>query len=191
MAKIKFSDMQKLSELENKLSKSASFSRTAESIPKDSPLGREVEAQKKALGGDLDGLPPGHPLIKMIEEAKKRFEQQENERNSVPTESSSKKASVIRNGEAVPAGMRKISPVNRTAASAEDREGARVVAAHKVNRAIEKADEVLLALMREITDNEDIINTEHVGKMKLYRLKRMVDAMRRLFGDSRIPGARA
>ncbi len=46
-------------------------------LPDDDPVKQEARKQKMMLGGDLAGLPPGHPLIKMLEDAKARYESEQ------------------------------------------------------------------------------------------------------------------
>ena len=51
-------------------------------LPDGHPLKEEVEKQKALLGGDLQGLPPGHPLLVRLQAAKENYD-----RNKVQEES--------------------------------------------------------------------------------------------------------
>jgi hypothetical protein len=44
-------------------------------LPDDHPLKEEVDRQKSMLGGDLSGLPPGHPLLRALESAKRQYDE--------------------------------------------------------------------------------------------------------------------
>lgn len=177
--KISLSQMQKLSEFESRLAKRDAKKLDANAVPTDTPLGVEIRRQQATMGDDLSGLPPGHPLIKILSEAKKRYEVEANAMAERLQKQNGKGA------------VKKSRNVAKVDIEAEELEASRVLAAHKVNRGIEKVDECLRELLKEIVDNEDLINREHVGRMRLLRLKRTADAMRRLLGESRIPGARA
>src|ERR1035437_3215830 len=49
-------------------------------FPEGSPLRNEAEKQKSLLG-DLNGLPPGHPLLVAMQAAKDRYDQRDKEQN--------------------------------------------------------------------------------------------------------------
>lgn len=178
--KISIKEMQHIGAIEKQLSQRSNPIPNYEFIPENSPLGMEIQRQKIAFGDDLSGLPPGHPLLKIIEEAKKRYEARIEAAKS-QSNLKSKTASA----------KQKNAVNNRTVSDNEEKESARVRAAHKVNRCMEQVDEALKRLLKEIIDNEDLINTERVGRAHLFRLKRTADAMRRLLGETKIPGARA
>lgn len=185
MAKITIGQMQKLSELESRLSKKEVVSQNLDFVEQGSPLDAEIKRMQMVHGTDLSGLPPGHPLLKILAEAKQRYEARQNARQTQAEVNQFVKKQVQK---VQPQQMKKTASDNQ---KSEEVESARVLAAHKVNKAIEQTDDSLRRLMKEIIDNEALINTEHVGKLRLYRLKRMADAMRRLLGESKIPGARA
>lgn len=185
MAKITIGQMQHLSELESRLSKKEVVSQNLDFVEQGSPLDAEIKRMQMIHGQDLAGLPPGHPLLKILADAKQRYEARLNAQYA---------QSEINRVAKKP--VQQVRPQQNTKTAADNRKGeetesARVLAAHKVNKAIEQTDDSLRRLMKEIIDNEALINTEHVGKLRLYRLKRMADAMRRLLGESKIPGARA
>ena len=183
MTKVTISQMQHLNELENRLSKKETVSQNMDFVEEGSPLDLEIKKMKSIHGEDLDGLPPGHPLFRILAEAKQRYD--------IMKAAQKAQADMRENvGGKTPNKTPKGVSINAKV-KPEETESARVIAAHKVNKAIEQTDDSLRRLMKEIIDNEALINTEHVGKLRLYRLKRMADAMRRLLGESKIPGARA
>jgi len=56
--------------------KKREFEDLTENIPEGSPL-KELMDKQRALTGDLDGLPPGHPLLMMLQKAKETYEEQQ------------------------------------------------------------------------------------------------------------------
>lgn len=183
MTKVSLSQMQHLSELESRLSKKETVSKNMDFVEEGSPLDVEIKRMKAIHGDDLEGLPPGHPLLRIIEDARRRYDAVQNMRNgNVAAQKTVSQKRVKTAGANVSAATRERN---------EETEAKRVLSAHKVNRAIEHVDDALRKLMKEIIDNEALINTENVGKLRIYRLKRTADAMRRLLGESKIPGARA
>jgi hypothetical protein len=68
--------LSRLMEVEGTLAraKARQLEEDLDGLPDDDPAKVEARRQKMMLGGDLAGLPPGHPLLKILEEAKLRYE---------------------------------------------------------------------------------------------------------------------
>ena len=146
-------------------------------LPDGHPLQEEVNKQKSLLGGDLSGLPPGHPLLVALESAKKNIEAQktiEGDREKIGT------------------GIKKAKKIDPNAAKREARRAEdettdrRIVAAKSVNDNIESVLKNVKMLFDDVSANEEILNTDPFSRVKTARLKRMLIATERGISDCRI-----
>ena len=146
-------------------------------LPEGHPLKEEVDKQKSLLGGDLSGLPPGHPLLVALESAKKNIEAQkavEGDREKIRTQI--KKAKKIDPNEAKRAERRE----------EDETTDMRRVAAKSVNAHIESVLKDVKTLFENLSVNEEILNTDPFSRVKTARLKRMLVATERGISDCRI-----
>jgi hypothetical protein len=151
------------------------------SLPEGHPLQEEVEKQK-ALVGDLSGLPPGHPLLRALQAAKERYDQQQAQR----AEEQGKAAEVRK---------------SQTGSKDEDRRKARakedeqteqwMEASARVNTGLKNAIESIRVLYKVLADNEEILNIEPLSRAKVGRMRRLLYATERGLSDGRIVRARA
>jgi hypothetical protein len=148
-----------------------------DTLPEGHPLKEEVDKQKSLLGGDLSGLPPGHPLLVALESARKNIEAQkafDAEREKARTEI--KKA-------------KKIDPndVKREVRKQEDEvTDKRRQAAKVVNERIESVLKDVKVLFDELVANEELLNTDPFSRVKAARLRRLLFATERGISDCRI-----
>lgn len=148
-----------------------------EALPEGHPLKEEAEKQKALLGGDLSGLPPGHPLLVALETAKRNIEAQK----ALDAEKEQVKTQIKR--------AKKIDP---NAAKREERRqedeatDKRRVAAKVVNDNIEEVLKGVKVLFDELSANEEILNTDPFARVKAARLKRLLFATERGISDCRI-----
>lgn len=145
-------------------------------IPDGHPLKDEAERQK-ALIGDLGDLPAGHPLIKMMQAAKERYEQQQSQKN----EEQGAAADVRR--------ARKVNEENakREARRVEDEQSEkRIGAAKQVNSGIDVTLTAVRGLYRTMSDYEEILNTDPYSRARIGRLKRLLFAAERGLSECKI-----
>lgn len=141
-----------------------------DALPPDHPLRAEVERQKALMGGDLSGLPPGHPLLRALEVAKKRYD----EKQAV--------AQTKEEARTEPRKAKKVDPdaANREARRLEDEEtDHRRAVSGEVNRRIGDVVNGVKELFKFVADNEEILNMEPFSRAKMARLKRMLFAAER------------
>jgi hypothetical protein len=149
-------------------------------LPEGHPLRNEAEKQKAMLG-DLSGLPPGHPLLRAMQAAKERYEQQQNQK-----EDEQKKTSVVRKAHRVDA-----DEARREARRVEDERNERLVeAANHVNAGLAGALGEIKKLYKVMSDHEGILNNDPLCRVKVGRLKRLLFAAERGFSESRLSKAR-
>ena len=150
-------------------------------LPEGHPLRNEAEKQKAMLG-DLSGLPPGHPLLRAMQAAKERYEQQQNQK-----ENEQKKTSEVRKAHRVDADV-----ARREARRAEDERNERLnEAAGHINSGLAGALGEIKKLYKAMSDNEEILNIDPICRTKVVRLKRLLFAAERGLSESRLSKARA
>lgn len=149
--------------------------RLADSLPEGHALKGEIEKQK-ALLGDLEELPPGHPLIRMLVEAKDRYETKDER------ESEQKKASEVRRAKKIDKDkQRRDAEAKRVEA-----EESRRVAAKRVNKGMESLLGGIKNAYEDISNAEEILNNEPSCKIKVMKAKRLLYAMERGISECRI-----
>jgi len=146
-------------------------------LPEDHPLRAEVERQKAMLDGDLSGLPPGHPLLRALELARKNLEAKKAvESNKEQTRAEIKKAKKV-----------DAKAIKREARRIEDEQtDRRRMAAKEVNDGVEGVLKDVRDLFQRISANEEILNTDPFSRVKVARLKRLLSAIERGVVDCRI-----
>lgn len=152
-----------------------------EFLPEGHPLKEEAARQKSMLGGDLNGLPPGHPLLRALEAAKRNYEAKkaEENRDKGPDQSAM-------------TGPRKAKRPDKDATrkvarrQEDEMSDKRRAAAMRVNKGIERVLEAVRELRMEVSESEEILNNEPFSRTKTSRLKRLVFAAERGVSECRI-----
>jgi len=143
--------------------------RLEDALPPDHPLRVEVEKQKSLMGGDLSGLPPGHPLLRALEVAKNRYEEKKDVEKVDAARPEPRKA-------------KKVDPnaarIEARRAEEEETDRRRAVAG-EVNRRIEAVVDDAKELFKFVASNAEILNTEPFSMAKMARLRRMLSATER------------
>lgn len=155
--------------------------RIEDSLPKDHPLMPEIERTKAALGGDLGGLPPGHPLLRAMEAAKRNFDA----KRAVETDKENVRSDVKKvkklDVEKVRQDAKKVARRQE-----EETHDKRREAAGQVNGKIDILLGEAKDLLRVVADNEEVLGTDPFSRSKVERLKRMLFAAERGVSECRI-----
>lgn len=149
--------------------------RLEDSVPDGHILKDEVEKQK-ALLGDLADLPAGHPLLKMLVEAKERFE------TAGQREEEQEKTKEVRQAKRIEADKERRE---REAKRREAEEKRRKVA-KSVNKAMENLVSEVMASYEVLASAEDVLAEEPVCRTKVMKLKRLLYAMERGISECKI-----
>ena len=157
------------------------FKNLDEFLPEGHPLKAEAERQKAMLGGDLNGLPPGHPLLRALEVAKRAYEARK-------AEEAGKGKDEGAGGTGPKKAKRPDKDAARRAArrQAEDESDRRRAAAARVNKGIEKVLLAVRELGTAVSESEEILNTDAFSRTKASRLRRLVLAAERGVSECRI-----
>jgi hypothetical protein len=155
-----------------------------DAVPDGHPLKAEIEKQKAIIGGDLSGLPSGHPLIRALQTAKESYEVRQTDEkkpttSKAPTEEENVK--IRRAKHLDDAKARRARYDKETQDTDETREAAKVVS--------KQVDEVLAAVRTTweiVAGYEETLNRTPTGKVKLLRLKRILYATERGLSETRI-----
>lgn len=149
-------------------------------LPEGHPLRDEAEKQK-ALLGDLSGLPAGHPLLKAMQDAKDRYEQQQSQRTVEQD-----KTAEVRKAQKVDEDKARVVARRR-----EDELGEKHIAAVKhVETGINGTLGEVRKLYKTMADHEEILNMDPYSRAKVGRLKRLLFAAERGLSECRIAKAR-
>jgi hypothetical protein len=145
----------------------------ADSIPEGHILHDEIERQKALMGGDIEGLPPGHPLYRAMVAAKERYETEleEEETALADKEVASERASIKKAKKLDEKKARRARIVREEEAANMLREAAKAV-----NSEISSAIEGMRKLYAVISEHEEILNMQPLMKAKTLRLKRFLYA---------------
>jgi len=161
-------------DLERSLAKEEA-ERVLDVVPDGHILKDELEKHKELLG-DLADLPPGHPLVQALVDAKARYETQDQREDE-----QSKTAEV-----------RKAKKIDKDKAQRErearrlEAEEVRKQAANGINKGIDILIEGVRALYGSLEEVEGVLNEEPVCKSKVLKLKRLMFAMERGVSECRI-----
>lgn len=184
MMKLDASVLGKLAEMEHSLAKQEAKG-LEDALPDGHPLKAEVEKQKAIMGGDLSGLPAGHPLMRALNTAKETYEIRQ-------AEEKKKQESSTAGAEPSPIEMRKAKRLDESVArraryEKEDQDNEEVRDASKaINKSL---DEVLSAVRdtwQTLSGFEETLNQTPTGRVKLLRLKRILFATERGLSETRI-----
>ncbi len=163
------------------------FDETIDSLPDDSPLKQNAIGMKKLMG-DLSGLPPGHPLLMAMEEARARYEAEEAAKRQAEGESEAE-------AEAEEAKLKKAKRLDEKKAAREARNRQEEKherqrnAAKNINSSMAEAMDTLKRLNDNIEACRDDFAGDRYAQMKLDRLQRVLLASMRGLADSKLnPG---
>ena len=150
-------------------------------LPEGHPLRNEAEKQK-ALLGDLSGLPPGHPLIRAMQDAKARYDQQQEQKvNEQANTAEVKKAQKVASDNA-----------RVKARRAEEEQSEKILASSKIiNSGIDGALDEVRKLYKMMADNEEILNIDPLSRAKVGRLRRLLYASERGLSECKLSKVRA
>jgi len=152
-----------------------------EFLPDDHPLKAEVERQKSMMGGDLAGLPPGHPLLRALETARRQYEAKR---------ASEAVGDVKGSGDGVV--VRKAKRLDQDAARRQARRQEDELADRRrdavadVNRGIEAVLKASKELFEVVSQGEEALSSDPFGRAKAARLKRLLFATERGISECRI-----
>ena len=152
-----------------------------DAIPEDHPLMAEVNKAKAALGGDLSGLPPGHPLLRALESAKKNREA----KMVVGTGKggASPEVKMVKKIDPEKARQEAKRMATRQADDANDK---KKEAAGDVNRRIDALLGETKELFRVVEESEAALGIDPFSRSKVARLKRLLFATERGISGCRI-----
>lgn len=137
----------------------------------------EHELSNKSRPKDLDGLPPGHPLLTQFEQAHQRWEQQQ--------------AVVERQKEVKTGTSRKQTQQQRQSAQrqAEERADEAKKSVKTVNKKISDLQKRVVDLAQSVSGQETLVQYPF-AKARLARLSRMLIAFHRGLDDSKLSPTR-
>lgn len=135
-------------------------------LPPGHPLASEVEKQK-ALLGDLGGLPPGHPLLAMLQQAKERYEGQQEQKGVEQSKVRQfKKVKKIDEKRAATIARRK----------EEEEEESYSQSAKTVDAGLSSLLSEVRKLYETLSENEEKLNNDPMSRVKVSRMKRLLFA---------------
>ena len=151
-------------------------------LPDGHPLKEEVEKQKALLGGDLSGLPPGHPLLVRLQVAKEAYERGKVQEDSQQMQDKAQEKAVE---------LRKAKKLNEVKASRERRIAETELAeeyggaAKNVNKGLDEVQVAVRRLWHMFGENEENLNKNPLNRGRVLRLKRLLSAVERGLSESR------
>jgi hypothetical protein len=152
-------------------------------LPEGHPLKMAAAAQKEALGGDLAGLPPHHPLLLAMEEARLRYEISQEEVDDGLEEQeqiSVRRARKLDEKKAVRAARRQ----------EDEREERLRTATKRINLSMTETMDSLKQLVDNIAASQEDFAGDRYAMMKLERLSRILVAAMRGVSESRLNAGR-
>lgn len=180
MLKLDASVLGKLAEMEHSLAKEEAKG-LEDALPDGHPLKAEVEKQKAIMGGDLSGLPAGHPLMRALLTAKETYEIRQAEENKGSTAV-----------EPSPIELRKAKRLDEVKArraryAQEEQESDETnIAAKAVNGSLDEVLKSVREMWQTLSGHEETLNKTPTGRVKLLRLKRILFAAERGLSETRI-----
>jgi hypothetical protein len=161
-----------------------SYDETIESLPEDHPLRMVADEQKKLLG-DLGNLPPGHPVLLAMEEARLRFEAEKAAEAEADTEAEEAEGRQLKRAKKLDA-----KKAAREARDREEEKSERLrVAAKSLNSSMTEAIDSLKRLNDNITASQEDFAGDRYALMKMGRLSRVVVAAMHGIAQSKLsPG---
>ena len=147
-------------------------------LPEGHPLRAEVERQKAILGGDLSGLPPGHPLLRALQMARETYER--NQAEIVVSEPDNERTE--------PRKARRLdeAAVRKQRNAEEDDLTRKREAAKVVNDGVDRILLSVRSLWKNLATSEQTLMTEPTSRAKILRMKQMLMAVERRFSETRL-----
>jgi hypothetical protein len=151
---------------------------TVDQLSDDNPIKQEANKQKMLLG-DLAGLPPNHPLVLALEDARERYEHKKTYEENLRTES--EKINIRR-------AKRLDDKKSRIEARRYEEEDAsrKRNAAKTYNSSIKEAIDVIHRLRDNVKAVKGEFENNKYSMMKVVRLEKLLDAAERGFVESSI-----
>lgn len=162
-----------------------SYEETLDSLPEDHPL-KVVATEQKKFSGDLSNLPPGHPVLVAMEEARLRYEaEQEVLAEAASVQTKDNQQHEIRKAKRLD--QRKVARTSRI--KEEEETDRRRAASKQINSSMTEAMDTLKRLNDNIAASQEDFAGDHYSIMKLERLSRVLIATMRGISESKlIPG---
>jgi len=154
----------------------------AQRFPKDHPI-REEYVKMKVSVGELSNLPPNHPFILMLKDAKRQIEHQEN-----PAEAERESEASRREHIAMKAKKMKAQQDKRI--KEEEDKAIRRMAASQVNIQLSRFENSLGNLYETVLGLKDDLSGDPYANTKLIRLERMMSLVKKTIGDCKFSNAR-
>lgn len=152
-----------------------------ESLPDGDPVRKEANRQKAMLGGDLSGLPPGHPLLVMLEEARLRYEaaqEQKSDEGEKAAEETIRKAKKL--------DARKRSDDRAARDAAEDKAKKKRVASKDLKSAMEHTLVTVRTMKDSVANAAEAFQGDAYAMARMQRLFRMAVAVEKWVIDGMV-----
>ena len=162
------------------------FEEAIDSLPEDHPLKLEAAKQKQIMGGDLAGLPPGHPLLQAMEAARARYEAEEGQAEEEAAAAAEREEIKIRHAKKLDAKKAKAEQRQKE----EEREGQIRTAAKVINSSMDETVDALKRLNDNIIASQEDFAADRYALKKLERLQRVVVAAMRGVSSSKLNAGR-
>ena len=146
-----------------------------DSVPDGHVLKDELEKQK-ALLGDISDLPPGHPLVKMLLEAKERYETKDER------EDAQSKAKEVRQAKKIDAEKAKREREAQRLEAEENRKKA----AKSLNMGMDSTLGSVRELYERVAESEKVLSDDAYAKARVLKLKRLLFALERGISECKI-----
>lgn len=160
-------------------------------LPDGHILRQEVDRIGTEMGGDLAGLPDGHPLLLQLRAAEERYgkprKNDDSSESGESSEQSSEQAAEERFTELKRA--KKIEKDKKRAAqfaSEEERASVHRQAATEVNKGIEIVIDSVRNLYSVLAEKEKVLMTDPISRARTNRLKQLLYAVERGIGSSKM-----
>lgn len=150
-------------------------------LPEGHPLKEEVERQKAILGGDLRGLPPGHPLLKMLQASKEAYDRAQAEGSGAEggPENEELKVKKAKKVDDVKARRDRIA---QEEAVTEEKLGAIKV----VNKHLDDVLGSIRAAWQALAENEDVLAANMLNRRRVVKVKGLLMAVERGLLENRL-----
>ena len=149
-----------------------SYDETLKRLPEEDPL-KIAAAHQKKLVGDLGDLPPGHPVLVAMEEARLRYEAEQEAAQS--EDDSEEQERQIRKAKKLDAKKAAREARNRE----EEENDRRRAAAKNINSSMAEAVDTLKRLNDNIIASHEDFSGDQYAMMRLERMSRVLTATMR------------
>jgi DNA repair exonuclease SbcCD ATPase subunit len=163
------------------------FDKTLDELSDSHPLKKLALEEKGKMGGDLSGLPPNHPLLVAMEEAKLRYEERESLEKEHAQYQQEQEKIKIRHAKKLNAKKALADKRRRE----DEREQVVRVATKRINSSMSETMDSLKRLRDNIRASQEDFAGDSYALMKLQRLDRLIQATMRGVTESKINAGRA